>query len=579
VVQTSTQLTALHGDAVGYSQLIAENEIEARNTLQSHRRLFEAGVGNTGGDVVQFIGDEFLAIFPNAAAGVGAAIQIQRSLAEANAVLPEGKKMRFRLGVNSGAVSEGTDGWHGEGINVAARLQALSPVGGIYVSRTSLDQAGDIDVLIEPKGPTRLKNIPDPVHIFSLVDETIDSQVSVSWRRRVAPSNRTSLAVSPFVNLGDESDSFFSDGMVMNLTVSLTQLPGVDVVATESAFSYRDQPFSAQQIGHELGVKYVLEGATQRSGSKVRVMVQLVDVETGQSIWANKFNSSIEDLFDAQDEIVAAVVAALDIEVIGGPVAELHRSDVSSEAVVLIYKGLQHMSHATPDSLRKASESFERVIELEPEVPNGYRLAGLSHLMATQAFAGEAKAAHMTLAEERATRALELGEGSGVSLAVLAQIRIYQKDWDGALQLAEEATALRPSCDLAYGVAANVMRYLGRWEESVEYAKRATRLSPLFSRWYESIRANAEWIGGNFSEAALIAEGVLAEEESEMEALLTLAAAQESLGHDRHASATLKHAVKARPGLTVETLKEDYPYQNEEILSDFIAKLQAAGLK
>jgi tetratricopeptide (TPR) repeat protein len=185
----------------------------------------------------------------------------------------------------------------------------------------------------------------------------------------------------------------------------------------------------------------------------------------------------------------------------------------------------------------------------------------------------------MTLAEERATRALELGEGSGVSLAVLAQIRIYQKDWDGALQLAEEATALRPSCDLAYGVAANVMRYLGRWEESVEYAKRATRLSPLFSRWYESIRANAEWIGGNFSEAALIAEGVLAEEESEMEALLTLAAAQESLGHDRHASATLKHAVKARPGLTVETLKEDYPYQNEEILSDFIAKLQAAGLK
>jgi TolB-like protein/class 3 adenylate cyclase len=371
VVQTSTQLTALHGDAVGYSQLIAENEIEARNTLQSHRRLIEAGVGNTGGDVVQFIGDEFLAIFPNAAAGVGAAIQIQRSLAEANAVLPEGKKMRFRLGVNSGAVSEGTDGWHGEGINVAARLQALSPVGGIYVSRTSLDQAGDIDVLIEPKGPTRLKNIPDPVHIFSLVDETIDSQVSVSWRRRVAPSNRTSLAVSPFVNLGDESDSFFSDGMVMNLTVSLTQLPGVDVVATESAFSYRDQPFSAQQIGHELGVKYVLEGATQRSGSKVRVMVQLVDVETGQSIWANKFNSSIEDLFDAQDEIVAAVVAALDIEVIGGPVAELHRRDVSSEAVMLIYKGLQHISHGTPDSLRKALESFERVIELEPEVPNG----------------------------------------------------------------------------------------------------------------------------------------------------------------------------------------------------------------
>lgn len=579
MIQRKAELTAVHGDAVGYSQLIAENEIETRNTLKNHRALIEAAVEASGGEVVQFIGDEFLSIFQGAGDAVGAAIEIQRVLAKENSVLPEGRRMNFRLGVNSGAISEGTDGWHGEGINIAARLQALAHPGGTYLSQVTLDLAGDIGVQVESVGTKRLKNIPDPVHVFKLVDETIDDSFSMPWRRRIAPSNRTSLAVSPFVNLGAESDSYFSDGMVMNLTVSLTQLPGVDVVATESALVYRDLPFSAQQIGHELGVKYVLEGATQRSGSKVRVMAQLVEVETGQSIWAHKFNSSIEDLFDAQDEIVAAVVAALDIEVIGGAVAEFHRSDVSPEAVEFIYKGLQYMSHGTPDALRKASECFERVIELEPEASNGYRLAGLSHLMATQTLVGEAKAAEMAVAEERTTRALELGEKSGVSLSVLAQIRIHQKDWDGALALVEEATALSPSCDLSYGVAANVMRYLGRWEESVEYAKRATRLSPLFSRWYESIRANAEWIGGNFSEAADIAEGVLAEEESEMEALLTLAAAQESLGRDRHASATLKHAVKMRPGLTVEALRDEYPYKNEEILSNFIAKLQAAGLR
>ncbi len=579
MVQRNAKLTAVHGDAVGYSQLIAENEIETRNTLKNHRKLIEAAVGDRGGQVVQFIGDEFLSIFQDAGNAVAAALAIQRVLAKENSVLPEGRRMNFRLGVNSGSISEGTDGWHGEGINIAARLQALANPGGTYLSQGTVNLAGDVGVQVESVGTKRLKNIPDPVHVFKLVDELIDEVVSMPWRRRIAPSNRTSLAVSPFVNLGAESDSFFSDGMVMNLTVSLTQLPGVDVVATESALVYRDQPFSAQQIGHELGVKYVLEGATQRSGSTVRVMVQLVDVETGQSIWAHKFNSSIEDLFEAQDEIVAAVVETLDIEVIGGPVAEFHRSGVSSEAVEYIYKGLQHMSHGTPESLRKASEFFERVIELEPEVSNGYRLAGLSHLMSTQSLVGEVKAVEMALAEERATRALELGEGSGVSLSVLAQIRIYQKDWDGALALVEEATSLRPSCDLSYGVAANVMRYLGRWEESVEYAKRATRLSPLFSRWYESIRANAEWIGGNFSEAADIAEGVLAEEESEMDALLTLAAAQESLGHDRHASATLRQAVKLRPGLTVEALRDEYPYKNEAILSDFIDKLKAAGLK
>ncbi len=568
---------ALHGDVVGYSKLIADNEIETYNTLQVLRRIIEQEVGDRDGTIASFVGDEFLAVLPAERDAVDAAIDIQRAINRENAGLPAGRKMRFRLGINAGDISTDGDRWYGDAINIAARLQALAEPGGINISRETLDAAGEVPVRVVSMGPTRLKNIPEPVTIFRLTDEETDDAVDKPWRRRIAAPSRPSLAVSPFVNYGAEEDSFFADGLMMALTIALARIPGVDIVSEMSTLGYRDQSFSAQQLGHELGVRYVLEGAVQRARDQVRVLTQVIDAGTGKTIWADRFEASFDDVFAAQDDIVGAIASAIDVEVIGGAVAKMYRSEISPSSVEVLYRGLQHLSRGTPDELQAAADSFEEVIAREPDSPSGYTLSALANNWMAMFGATPDIEGHYALAEQRAAESIERGDESGIGQMVLAHIRIERHDWDGALDAVHEATALRPSCDLTYGVAASVMRYLGRWEEAVDYADRAIRLSPLFATWYRGIRANAEFLGGNYEDAADLAEGVVAENEEDLDALLTLAASQAALGRVRHATAAVDHARRARPDLSTDTVRH-LPYRESSDLERFVVELKSAGL-
>jgi adenylate cyclase len=579
MVDETRHAVAVHGDGVGYSRLIADNEIETHNTLQAFRRIIDEVVTDNGGDLVQFVGDEFLAILPAETEGLSAAIEIQRRLAAENLGLPDGRKLRFRIGVNAGDISVADGGWYGDAINVAARLQALAEPGGVNASRWTLDAAEGVTVKVESLGDLRLKNIPEPVPAFRIVDAEAEDVGEKPWRRRIPVPTKPSLAVSPFVNFGAEEDRHFADGLMMALTISLMRIPGVDVISELSTLGYRDRAFSAQQLGHELGVKYVLEGATQRAGGRVRVMTQLLDVDEGTTVWADRFEASLNDVFAAQDDIVNAIVAALDVEVIGRDVARMYRSEVSPEAVDLLYRGLSEMAMGAPENLRRAAEMFDSVIDMEPDSPSGYTLSAMVNNWMAMFEATDDPAGAYARAEDRALRANELGDESGIAQTVLAHIRILRHDWDGALEAVEEATSLRPSCDLTYGVAASVMRYLGKWEEAVDFSDRAARLSPLFTWWYRSIRANAELIGGNYETAADVAEGVVAEDKTDVESLLTLAAAQSALGRARHAAAAVDHLRRTRPGITTDTLRSNLPYRDEAVLAKFLGQLEAAGLE
>lgn len=567
----------LHGDVVGYSKLIADNEIETYNTLQVLRGIIEDALEAHGGTLASFVGDEFLAILDSEGDSVLAAIEIQRSIAHQNDGLPAGRKMRFRLGIHAGDVSSVDDRWYGDAINIAARLQALAEPGGINVSRQVLDAAGDLPVRIESLGPTRLKNIPEQVTIYRIINQEADQDGSKPWQRRVVPPSAPSLAISPFMNYGAEEDSHFADGLMMALAISLTRIPGVDVISGLATLAYRDQSFSSQQLGHELGVRYVLEGAVQRVGDKVRVHTQLIDATDGKIAWADRFEASFADVFAAQDDIEQAIASALDAEVLGREAARLYRSDIASESVEIVYKGLQHLSKGSPEELLQATECFEEVAAREPESATGFSLASLAHVwLAMFAYTDDIEG-HYKLADQHARKAKELGDPSGISNTVLAHMSVMHQDWDGALKAVKSAVGMRPSCDLTYGIAASVMRYLGNWEEAIGYADRATRLSPLFAPWYRSIRADAEFIGEQYESAADGAESLVAQNEQDLNALLTLAAAQSALGRRRHASAAIEQARLTQPGLDSDGLRS-LPYRDEADLDRFISALQDAGL-
>lgn len=567
----------MHGDVVGYSRLLADNEIETHNTLQSLRRIVEDEVTAVSGDVVEFVGDEFLAVLPEAAAAIEAAVGAQRRIAAENANLPDGRKMLFRLGIDTGDISRGDGQWYGEAINIAARLQALADPGGINISAGALDEAGDVRFETRPMGRKRLKNIPEPVSAFAIIDNELEADGARHWRRRLPRPSHPSIAVSPFVNLGSPEDSHFANGLMVALAISLMRIPGLDVVSDTSTMTYRDHPFSAQQLGHELGVRYVLEGAVQRSGDRVRVLTQLQDLDSAKMAWADRFESTFDDVFAAQDDIVTEIVSALDIEVIGGELARMYRARLDPEVVELVYRGLQDLVGPPPESLAQAAESFREVRERVPEDAMGYDLGALAHLMIALRNPGKDASDHYREAKALALGAIERDDPSGLGNTVLAHLLLIERDWEGALRTALQATEDRPSCDLTYGIAASVLRYLGETDTAMEYAGRAIRLSPLFATWYEAILANAHLMAGDYTEAAELAESVVAEDDSEIEALLTLAAARAALGQDRHAAAAIEQARRTRPGLSVETLRHELPYR-EEALDRFMAQLETSGL-
>lgn len=569
----------INGDVAGYSKLIADNEIETHQTLQAFRRIIEDAVARESGEIGSFAGDEFIAVLPAQAKGIAAALAIQRALATENGRLPTARQVRFRLGVNFGQVSVEDGRWFGDAINVAARLQALATPGGICASAAALEDAEDLPARVRSLGRKRLKNIPEPVLAYEIVDEELPEQDEKPWRRRIPIPERPSLAVSPFVNLGDSADDYFADGLMLALTIELMTIPGLELISENSTLDYLGELRSAEQLGHELGVRFVLEGAVQKSGSRVRVLTQLIDVESSEKVWADRFEAELSDAFAAQDDIVAKIVETLDIEVIGGDLARTYREYLDPESVEIVYLGLHEVAKSTPDSLRRAWSHFEELIERNPESARGYSMAGWVHFWAALRGKVENPDHHYTRAKKLAQAAIDRDDVTGLGHMVLAHVLVLEHDWEGAAEAALKATEERPACDVTFGVAASVMRYLGRWQEAVDMASRAIRLSPLMSDWYRTTLASAYFVGEDYEIAAETAEGVVASDEDNTEALLTLAAAQAALGRTRHAAAAVKHVQETAPSLTASHLREKLPYRDDATKQRFVGRLEEAGLE
>jgi tetratricopeptide (TPR) repeat protein len=309
----------------------------------------------------------------------------------------------------------------------------------------------------------------------------------------------------------------------------------------------------------------------------VRVLTQLVDAEDSTTVWADRFEAELSDVFAAQDDLVAKIVETLDIEIVGD-LARTYREGMDAEGVEILYRGLHEMGKSTSESLRRARGHFEELIERSPDSARGYSLSGWIHFWAALTGKTEDPDAGYRRAKELAEVAIEKGDRTGLGRLVLAHVLLLEHDWEAALEAALKATEERPACDVTFGVAASVMRYLGRWEEAVEMARRAIRLSPLMSDWYRAVLANAYFVGEDYEIAAETAEGVVAGDEDNLEALLTLAAAQAALGRARHASAAVKHAQEAEPGLSASRLREDLPYRDESTKERFVGRLEEAGL-
>jgi TolB-like protein/class 3 adenylate cyclase len=362
----------LAADVAGYSRLMGADE-EGTHRLQAHRRdLVEPKICEHSGRVVKNTGDGMLAEFPSVVDAVRCAVELQRAMIDREAGIPEDRRIRFRIGINLGDVIVEDDDIFGDGVNVAARLEALAEPGGICISRMVRDQVRDkLPHAFEDLGEQSVKNIARPVRVFAvraeaLTDPRPPSVPAGPPTPQPAVTPRMSIVVLPFANLGsDPEHQYFSDGITEDLTTDLSRIPHIFVISRNTAFTYQGKRVDTKRIGRELGVRYVLEGSVRRSGTRVRVNAQLIDAETDAHLWAERFDGDTSDLFALQDEVTSRIAAALNLEVISAEAARpTHNPDaldyiIRARAVTAKYPQAR-------DAFAEVASLLEHALPLDP---------------------------------------------------------------------------------------------------------------------------------------------------------------------------------------------------------------------
>ncbi|MFZ0346781.1 MAG: adenylate/guanylate cyclase domain-containing protein, partial [Pseudolabrys sp.] len=360
----------LAADVAGYSRLMGVDEEGTHAALKEYRHeIIDPKIAEHHGRVVRIIGDGLLVEFASVIAAVRWAVEVQRAMGERNAGLSQEKRIEFRMGINAGdIIIDGTDIW-GDGVNVAARLEALAEPGGICVSgRVQEDVHGSLEIAFEDIGEQQLKNIVRPVRVY---------RVRLKGATKAAQAqhpHKPSIAILPFNNMsGDPEQEYFADGMVEEITTALSRTRWLFVIARNSSFTYKGRAVDVKQVGREMGVRYVLEGGVRKSADRVRITAQLIDASTGAHLWADRFDGSLEDIFELQDQVTASVVGAIAPRLEQAEVERAkHKPTESLDAYDYFLRGIASLHSWTKESNDEALRLFNKAIELDSDFASAY---------------------------------------------------------------------------------------------------------------------------------------------------------------------------------------------------------------
>ena len=464
-------------DVVGYSRLMGEDEAGTAAAVREHREAARPLVAARGGRIVKTMGDGLLLEFPSVVAAVECAVAIQKLMAECNADAPEAKRIVYRIGVNLGDVLIDGEDILGEGVNIAARLEGICEPGGVLISSTAHEHVrGKIDVDFVDLGEKTLKNIARPVRAYAV--KIGASPAPAAAAERQGPP-RLSMVVLPFANMGGgEDQEHFVDGLTESLTTDLSRIRGAFVIARNTAFTYKGKPVDVKSIGRELNVRYVLEGSVQRGGARMRINVQLIDAETGNHLWAERFDKPIADLFDMQDEIVARLAGALNTQLVA---AEARRAEQTPtpDSMDLYFLGLAWFNKGrTSEYVAGARSFFDRAFSTDPENVNaliGSAAADIADVAGSLVADPGAAAAS---AEAKLTKALSSVPDHASGHMWLGYIKIITKRATEGIAESEYALALDRNLATAHAAIGFSKFLIGRPEETEAHIVEALRLSP-----------------------------------------------------------------------------------------------------
>jgi len=472
----------LAADVAGYSRLMGADEEGTLAALKELRRgLADPKIKEHRGRIVKTTGDGLLVEFASVVDAVRCAVEVQHEMAERNVGVPDERRIQFRIGINLGDIIKDGRDIYGDGVNVAARLEALAEPGGICVNRVVRDQVRDkLDFAFEDAGEQRVKNIARPLRVYHVRPGQLADEEMSAAQPPLALPDKPSLAVLPFTNMsGDPEQEFVSDGIAEDVITALSHYPSLFVIARNSTFTYKGRAVDVKQVGRELGVRYVLEGGVRKAGNRIRVTAQLIEAGTGNHVWADRYDRDLVDIFAVQDEITQALTTALTPAIADAELRRAMRKPPQSlDAWAAYQRGLWHLSKANPDDDTVAQNFFRQAIDLDPTFAAGYSALALAQLQAAAVYQKLSLLEAQSCAEALARRAVGLDGADAEARSCLGWALQARGELEGALVEIERALAMSPNLAVAHGQRGATLIFSGRPQAGLAAVQTSIRLDP-----------------------------------------------------------------------------------------------------
>jgi len=572
----------LYADVAGYSRLTGEDEEATHRTLAEYLDLISATIESCRGQVMHYAGDAVLAKFDAVVDAMSAAVGIQDELKIRNEGIPVRSKVQFRIGVNSGDVIEDRGDIYGDGVNIAARLESLADPGGICISESVRTAVGNkLNLDYQSMGRQEVKNIAEPVQAYRVgcgmsrsmaVDSTEQAPLDIP--------KKPSIAVLPFTNMTTDSEQeFFSDGITEEIITALSKIEEMFVIALNSVFNYKERTTSVQSAARELGVRYVVEGSVRKAGDRIRVTAQLLDAPTGEHLWADRYDRTLVDIFDVQDEITQEIVTALQVHLTEGEQVRLWRRQTKVlRAWEYFIRGQTVLRRFNRPDNQESRALLEQAIDLDPNFAAPWVRLAWTYLV--EARLGWSTAAEVSLEQGAALcqKSISLDDRQPDAYALMGAIRLHQRRYEEAEEKGRQALEIGPNVADAYILLAQTLNYMGRPQEALGLIQKSMRFSPFYPAWYLSVLGVNCRMLGCYEDAIKADLEQLQRNPENTFSNYRLAAVYAELSRYKEAQEQIAEVLKKNPQASIRQVQICEPYRDTEKLESHIDSLRKAGL-
>ena len=593
MTETRKLAAILAADVAGYSRLAGSDEDRTLARLRALRSdLIDPTVAVHNGRVVKRTGDGILVEFRSVVDAVRCAIEVQNGMVERNAGLPPERRIEFRVGVHLGDVVEESDGdLMGDGVNIAARLEGVAKPGTICLSEDAYRQVrARLDLAVSDLGETQLKNIAEPVRIYSLQVELPAQAKPATPAERAAPHkpsaqlplpDKPSIVVLPFDNMSrDPEQEYFSDGISEDIITDLSKVSALFVIARNSAFVYKGKAFNISDICRELGVRFALEGSVRKAGNRVRITAQLIEGSRGGHLWAERYDRDLTDIFAVQDDVTRHIVAALKVtlsEAEKSVIADSGTTNVDAHDFFLRGRELIFGPKIDREAFDKSTAWFRRAIELDPDYGAPYAGLAMAYILDFQNRWSDTPDTSLDQAARLVGESIAKDDKDPLAHFVAATAALWKKDHERWAHEADRALSLNPNYALAVNSRGLVHVYTGEPAKAIPYIERAIRLDPA-QQLYKHFLGTAYFVAGNYETAAAVFKDRIAITPKTDLSRSFLASALGHLGRRDEARQIWRELKEINPRYSYVDHFGRLPFKNPADADKFTDGLRKAGL-